>query len=247
MSVVQKLRHYYKANGISALHFDCPHYYECKAHHRRLVKATEAFVGKYYEAVNHKLLIVSADPGYASTRKASRHTLAMRRNCEYRPSGNEETHWYWTLRLALEILKPFRVFREDVNEDNFEKVVQYFAHTNSAKCCQNKRGRAQADDILFENCRKFILGEIEIMQPDLILTQGDKAKRVIEENYEDTGDIILGMRKMRETRIISVAGRRVLWINTYHPAQKRSYIKRFDWPKRERYVRLVQGFINSYK
>ena len=33
--------------------------------------------------------------------------------------------------------------------------------------------------MLFENCREFIPGELAVLQPDIIVTQGDEAKKVI--------------------------------------------------------------------
>ncbi|PYQ74283.1 MAG: hypothetical protein DMG01_21090 [Acidobacteria bacterium] len=49
-------------------------------------------------------------------------------------------------------------------------VVRHFAHMNSAKCCQNNPRNAQAAAVLFENCRPFIAKELELLQPDIIVS-----------------------------------------------------------------------------
>jgi hypothetical protein len=242
MSLVQRLGKYYHKNGISALDFNCPHYYECKAEHRPFVKATEAMIGRYYEGTHPRLLFLSADPGAASRWKAERHMVALRTNFEgFRPKGNKYPHWYFTLQFAVKLLRPFV---KGIDDACFEEVVKYIAHTNSAKCCQNKPGRTQADDLLFKNCREFIPGELKILEPDVIVTQGDKAKEVLE-THEEVHEGIPGMRKPSRTKIVMIAGHKVLWIHTYHPAQKRSLFKRVNWPKAERYSRLLEGFLQS--
>ena len=47
----------------------------------------------------------------------------------------------------------------------------YFSHVNRAKYCQNKPQRKQADKTLFENCRRFIPGELRVLSLDIV-TQG---------------------------------------------------------------------------
>jgi hypothetical protein len=248
MSVVQKLRHYYDKKGISAGKFDCPHYHECKTGYKSFVKAREAYVGRCYEMTRPRLMFLSLDPGKESKRKDERNMIALRKSLEkFQPEKNKHPHWYWTLMLAIELLRPLKPFKEEIGERNFQEVVNYIAHTNSAKCCQGKPDKAQADSILFKNCIEFIPGQLEILQRDVIVTQGDKAREVLEKNYEEIKDNIPGMRKMSETRIISPGDRKVLWIHTYHPTQRQSFFKRRNWPKRERYSRLIEGFLQAYR
>lgn len=238
MSICQKLRWYYDRNKISARKFDCRHYNDCKSGHKSFVKAREAYVGQFYETTCPRLLFLSLDSGTAKKRADDRTMSAVRKGTEkYVPKANKNPHWYWTLEFAVELLKPFR---EDIN---FRNVVYCFAHTNSAKCCMNKEGRAQADSRLFKNCREFIAGELDILAPDVIVTQGDKAREGLAMAYEEIQKGIPGVRKTKEVKLISIAEQTVLWIHTYHPAQKQSYFKKRNWVKKERYSRLIESFL----
>ncbi len=246
MSVVHRLRHYYNRKSISVFNFNCPHYFECKAGHKSFAKAREAYIGRYYEETRPRLLFLSADPGSERKLKREHNMIAVRIFFQgFRPKKKDK-HWYWTLMLALELLRPFGLFREGDEEESFEKVVRYIAHTNSGKCCQNKPGKAEADPILFRNCEGFILGELEILEPRVIVTQGAKAKKVLEA-CEETEETIPGRRRLSNTRIVRISDRRVLWIHTYHPAQKQYYFHKYDWPKREHYSGLIEGFLQAYR
>lgn len=244
MTVIQKLRHFYDAKGISASSFDCPHRRDCKAGNTTFKTAREAYVGRHYESICPRLVFLSLDPGSDRERRnAARGMKRLQKDVERwtREECPRKGHRHWTLMLAVELLRPF------VPRANRDSAVEYIAHTNSAKCCQNKPHGAQADPRLFEYCIDFIPGELERLAPDVIVTQGDKARRVLESAYQDTGEAIPGRRKLRNTKLVQIAGQTVLWIHMYHPTQRQSFFKTYDWPKKERYSNLMLSFVRAYR
>jgi uracil-DNA glycosylase len=78
----------------------------------------------------------------------------------------------------------------------------------------NRDGSAQAHDRLFENCRLYVGGEILILRPDIIVTQGDYAKLAIESSFPFS---VTGDMKRCGHAVLDVQERKVLWFHTYHP------------------------------
>lgn len=130
-------------------------------------------------------------------------------------------HWYRTHEMALALLGQFKPELAVVD------TRLYFAHVNSAKCCQNKPLKQQADKVLFENCRRFIPGELRLLDPDVVVTQGGWAKVAIQESfdiqphYERTLPSASNYKNdaRYETGFIELepGAKTVLWLHTYHP------------------------------
>ena len=240
MTAVQRLSAYYKRLKISATDCRCPSLANCKAGNKSFKKAREAYVGRCYEKGHPKLVFLSLDPGRDDTRWNMERSMAGLRNGAGKwPKKN---HWKGTLEVAKALLERF------IPELTIDKVHLYFAHTNSAKCCQNKSNGAEADNRLFKNCSKHIPGELERLAPDVIVTQGDKAKRVLME-FKEISNAIPGMRKTKrdKIRIVNIAGRNVLWIYLFHPNQKQDYFHKRDWPRIERYSDFVSSFVDDQR
>lgn len=89
------------------------------------------------------------------------------------PGKDVVKHWYQTFDIAT-------LFLDKYLEESIKKGVSYadnfVAHTNSAKCTQNKEKRKQADANVFENCRGFVVEEIPLFNADIIITQGIPAE-----------------------------------------------------------------------
>jgi len=175
---------YYRKNGISAIGFNCPNYVSCSRDNTKLfTTAKEAFVSTGYVAHTlPRLAFVSLDSGSAVT-DPSLKTLESVRLWEEEKENvlmlPKNKHWYRTHELAYTILRNF-----DPNL-KIEEARHYFTHVNSAKCCQNNPGRGQANQILFDNCRQFIPGELEILDPDIIITQGKWAKLAVDSAFPE--------------------------------------------------------------
>ena len=228
-SMRKKLRAYFDSLGIAANNFSCMNCKECKAGNPNFVEATEPYVGIRYEMNKlPRVLFVSLDPGSADsdpnerTMEASREWMA---NCNPLELHKGQ-HWYETHELAWRILRKFLPGLQ------FKKIGPYFAHTNCAKCCHNLPQRAMGPNVMFENCRPFMPKEIEILAPDVLVTQGDSAKWVVEyEIYKDDKECYK-KAEMLETGmdcckvyIIIIGKRKVVWIHSYHPNYFRGYWK----------------------
>jgi hypothetical protein len=243
-----ELQKYYEANKISAINFDCPHYKCCSIDCARFSKAKEAFVSTGYE--NHvlpRLLFISLDSGEGDP-KDKRRTLAFIReqeenNFEISSLKSEQNkHWYRTHELAHWFLRKYKFNLHD------DQVHHYFAHTNSAKCCMNLGDKKQADKRLFMNCREFIPGEVIILDPDIIVTQGAEAEQAILGCFDQLPltDYVTIDQSLPEVRVISIKGAPVIWFHTFHPSSWGD----FNSQRRDRfhiYTNIAFNFIKKTK
>ncbi|KAF0110103.1 MAG: hypothetical protein FD147_1888 [Chloroflexi bacterium] len=233
-----ELNAFYKSNGISAIDFHCPHFEECSRFSRdTFTTAKEAFVSTGYVAhIQPRILFLSLDSGSAD-RDPKRKTIEfIRQHEEYEEDVlrlPKNKHWYRTHELA------FRILRHFDKSLKIEDAKKYFAHINSAKCCMNNPGRAQANSILFENCRGFIPSEIEILAPDVIITQGAWAKQAILNAFQymdikiDSPD---SDKLPEEIQLIRITKRPVIWIHTFHPRNPNSKRNRDNYQIYEKFI-----------
>jgi hypothetical protein len=209
--VLSRLRVYYDEKGIGAARFRCAHETACRGAGGSFTTAKESFVGPEYERGNlPRLLFLSLDSGSGRPNPGDRTLQAVRAqelatDVNALPKGK---HWYLTHELAFYLLEQFD------KSLTVEGISPYFAHVNSAKCCMNNPQRKQAADILFENCRSFIAGELEILQPDIIVTQGAQARRAVESSFR----YIRLLDEACGVAVIRQGDRAILWIPTHHPS-----------------------------
>ena len=149
-------------------------------------------------------------------------------------------HWYKTHELAWYIFKRFRP------SIKLEEAKGPFAHANSAKCCMNKPGRKQADRVLFRNCRKYLPGELEILCPDIIVTQGAEAKKAVGSFYKPIE------RVDEYASIIHMNSRNVFWLHTYHPGNWGAFNRQRSFDKArnlalgwDKYSRMIYEFVEA--
>jgi len=244
--MINQLNEYYISNGISARHFSCRHFTECSSGSDNFTKAKEAFVSTGYEKrVLPRLLFISLDPGKANPNAKYRTIESVREEEEINfnlasLSSDKQAHWYHTHELAQFILGKFR-FGLHVSQ-----VHHFFAHINSAKCCQNKERKGKADKKLFRNCRDFIPGEVKILQPEILITQGDEAEESIIGSFQELtlSDFITMDDTLPEIRILGITDKPTIWIHTYHPNNWGEFNKQ----RREKfglYSKLIFGFIKQ--
>jgi uracil-DNA glycosylase family 4 len=79
----------------------------------------------------------------------------------------------------------------------------------------NKPNNRQADPQLFENCREYIPGEIEVLKPDILVTQGDRAMDAIKQNFSAK---VNGNQKQCGYAVSKLKDKNVLWLHSYHPS-----------------------------
>jgi hypothetical protein len=103
MALIEELKRYYRANGISAADFRCKHCKACKGDSEDFSQAREAFVGREYErGTLPRLLFLSLDLGESyceddRTIEGMRCWEAQSCNVHTLPKGR---HWYRTHELA---------------------------------------------------------------------------------------------------------------------------------------------------
>lgn len=240
--MIQALKTYYYANGISAFGFRCHFANSCRLFCNNFVEPKEAYVGSQYEqGTLPRVLFFSSDPGGGDPNPQTRTLEATRRYEENvcNPGGlNENSHSYHTHHLAWLFLSRFAPNLQ------FNDICPYFAHTNSAKCCEDYNQRRQSADRFFENCRGYIPGEIQILDPDILITQGDHAKWAIKYGFSQSTTLIEidPANDHCNYHLIQMNGKEVLWFAPYHPNSRGYFRARsvpcFDTWAEEAYQRL---------
>lgn len=238
----KELTDYYRLYGISALDFSCPHFSSCSQRFpKKFTTAKEAFVSSEYGS--HKLprmVFVSLDSGSAENDPVLK-TLESVRTWEEEKedilSLPKNKHWFRTHELAYTILRNFHPGMR------IDEARHYFAHINSAKCCENKPGRDQASQILFENCRQFISGELEILDPDIIITQGKWGKLAINRAFPEIISPDYIPKTLQEIKLFIINTHPVLWIETYHP--RYSGFHTTNRPHYSLYEQVIREFISG--
>ena len=245
--MLKELERYYYANGILSTAFNCSFKEQCSHDCDAFTGPKSAFVGSGYEGRSlPRLLFISLDSGSAETHDEKRLPAAIRQQEEIDLNVqrlHKGKHWYLTHELAWYIL---REFKPDLRLD---EARQFFAHTNSAKCCMNKPHRTEANAVLFRNCRAFLRGELSLLKPEFIVTQGSEAKSGIESVRSDT---IHRFDKFASSIVFD--GREVFWLHTYHPRAFGAFYKQRDFEKASktargwvRYATLMREFLANSK
>lgn len=128
-------------------------------------------------------------------------------------TGDRRKHWYRTYELASYILRVFDPRFEDLGN-----VVGHFAHVNAAKCSVNNHANAQANPRLVEKCREYLPDELEVLLPDIVVTQGTRCRdAAIKHLYRGRVSRIEG--ELAWVRVNDA--HRFLWLWTYHPTSRR--------------------------
>jgi hypothetical protein len=190
--MLDQLDRYYREQGISALDFKCKHRQECseKCKPGQMVSVPESYVGMEYEAgpeagLLPRLLFVSSDtndPGWLKdnpqfgTLREGRNIAWRDRNASWnqKPQG----HWHQTIALARMLLAPYATARLG-RVIEFNDFVGYIAHVRSTRCKSLSDGPEEGNPRMFGNCMGFLKGEIEVLRPDIIVTQGTRARKAL--------------------------------------------------------------------
>ncbi|WP_322507498.1 uracil-DNA glycosylase family protein [Anaerolinea sp.] len=210
--MLRELEAYYQKEGIYPLDFHCPYLSVCRKDNENFIEAKSAFVGSEYEkGTLPRLLFLSLDPG-SSERDANRRTPEAVRYQEEHECNTDtlvkSRHWYRTHEMAWRLLKKFKP-NLDIQSSHL-----YFAHINTVKCCVCNKNHASAPVILFKNCQRYIWGEIEILKPDILITQGKRAREALKEVF---GIFESEDYSLCRSQWIRLGEKSVLWFPTYHP------------------------------
>ncbi len=231
--LLSALTAYYRDQGILSTAFTCQYQHKCKGDCASFTGPKSAFVPMGYERHDRpRVLILSSDSGSGGTEQAGRLPEAVRRQHEkpYKP-GKRNRHWYRTHELAWYIL-----WRLDPDHAlTIHEVNQFFAHANAAKCSENNPGAKEARNTLFENCRPYLRRELEILSPDILVTQGNHARDAVSPfetsridmltpssqlQKKEGPDRLWGERYASDRHIRAITDlteKDVFWLHTAHP------------------------------
>ena len=260
-----RLENYYRECGILSTDFRCRHECKCRGGlsvtpesattQKEIVgsftQAKSAFVGIRYGVGIPRLLFVSSDPGAAIYNRADGDSVSFAPAKSRTPSGvqNREAtteydleisnHWKWTHKLTCAIL--------NLRLPALEDATPYFANLNAAKCTVNNAGNREAA-ALFKNCRDYMPGEIEILAPNIIVAQGNKAQDGVRKFFRNKK----AEKNCLNAWTVSLEnGREIFWWHTAHPSSfgrpkfDRQMEGRDGGPGLDGYIRMIHEFIRK--
>ena len=150
--------------------FDCCHLESCKAAAgpRDLCKGAEAHVGeKYGDPI--RLVVISLDTG-GSEKEFGEDLLEHRKTIQAVTYDCANSHMKGTIKTL------WHLYGCRPESD----LLKRFAMTNSAKCAGRDNDASMVPSKLYENCRKHGLAELEKLNPQLVVTQGAKARDLLD-------------------------------------------------------------------
>ena len=178
---VEKLRKLYDCRKIGVckkkITFDCEHFACCKAAAKAkgrndLVKGAEAHVGEDY-GNPIRLVFISHDTGGSEKDKYGEDLLERRKTIQAVIYGAKETNPH--MEGTIETLR--HLYGKDKSASD---LLKRFAMTNSAKCSGKDESKGRVPDELYENCKEHGRAELKELNPQLIVTQGAKARELLD-------------------------------------------------------------------
>lgn len=146
-------------------------------------------------------------------------------------------HWRETLAMVRSILHchvPTDILPGPArrwNDDNVKKIESLFVHVRAAKCCSNANGKRQEPPRIYENCGEYLRKELQILRPDVIITQGNSAHgvaaehalysfmRVLDIDGVDPKHNVAHIARLKLNRDVEARDAHpVFWLKSYHPS-----------------------------
>lgn len=223
--MLQALEKHYETNGILPTDFRCPSKAKSSAGSPDFVEAKMTYVGPDYGKDRMpRLAFVSLDPGEGWPDPGDRMAEAVRRRtlADDLDSLPKNCHWSHTHQMAHLLLSQFR---PKLDPDDARR---YFAHVNTVKCRYTQAHRKQAPATLFRECRRFVPGELRLLCPKIVVTQGREAKNAVLEGFGGVQGLQQYEKRwepaseysndgLYESGIIECDLWRAIWLHTYHP------------------------------
>jgi hypothetical protein len=165
----QKLGSFYDDERIAVSSFACAFKAYCMqdAHGYELLNGAEAHVGSRYGELT-RVVVISLDMGQLPN--PSTRELAGRRELVERLAVDLNPHMSGTCEVLRTLLG------QDIGDGS---PWPFFAMINSAKC-SSARGMDKVPDEIYRRCLPFAKRELELLQPDVVVTQGQRARKVAE-------------------------------------------------------------------
>ncbi|MCY3735397.1 MAG: hypothetical protein OXG13_03285 [Gemmatimonadaceae bacterium] len=156
---------------------------------------------------------------------------------ELQESIEPRSHWMETLAMVRSMIHPSFVTSKELakpivtwEDEESSMLKQLFVHVRTGKCCSNANGGGQEPYEVYETCGGFLEKEMKILQPDVIVTQGNPAHWETEEHVLEEGAVEAEVEKVKcvdfpIARLVSLKGesRPVYWLRSYFPSAR-------NWP-----------------
>ncbi len=249
-SYQKRLSNYYLEKQIHPEHFNCPNQSTCRqfANQGNMTETKMSMVGSKYGEKYPKIVVVSLDPPSGKNKKNENKRwefiIPNQRTTEFvstthekddYTSDHENQHWAMTQIIVKDLLLLWgyepqanvaTVLQSYVGVP-IENVSAYFAHVNVAKCSMNNSGQRQAAKIVQKICSNaFLHGELILLEPDILITQGDMTNRLL-------GNMLVGSEiltsDLPRTEQIYLKKKQVFWMSMHHPTQQLGKIRKL-WP-----------------
>lgn len=147
---------------------------------------------------------------------------------------NPRSHWTETLAMVRSMIHPtFLPLRELAKpvshweDESRSKLEKLFVHVRTGKCCSNADGSGWEPEAVYRNCGRYLRTEVRVLQPDVIITQGNPAHWETEKHVLEEG---AGEAEVEEVkgiddsiaRLVRLKGgsRRVYWLRSYFPSAR---------------------------
>ncbi len=199
--------------------FSCCHLVSCiaAAKDRDLCLGAEAHVGeKYGDPI--RLVVVSMDTGRGAEIEKGEHLLQRRANIQGVIHNEANPH----MKGTIQTLRHLYGYGQKPDCD----LLQRFAMINSAKCSGKDDDTSSMPWKLYKNCWDHGLAELNILNPQLIVTQGAKARDLLKPQEIDEAEIRKHIPSLK-------------WGNADVGARSKEYLK--CWKNGDRAVLVLQG------
>lgn len=173
---------YYARQRIRVGDFACAHRPTCEnfAKPRPLKKGMEAHVGhRYGEA--RRVVVVSLDSGNSSEDLASR-TATIE---PITPDTAGNPHMEGTAKFVKLLINP---------TNPPEKPMAFAAMLNSAKCAGDDGRMDTVPFAVHHQCRAYLLGELQILNPGLVWLQGRTVRDVLSDRLTTSENLVSRLR-----------------------------------------------------
>jgi hypothetical protein len=213
--VLKVLNDYYNENGIipDKEQFNCPNKDKCNnkatISNISLAQGMQCHIGsKFLDESKIKVLVVSLDCGSGGINIIEERTTDVEKN-------DHNPHMKGTKLILSNLFN---------NTDEYE-LLKNFSMTNSCKC--SRIGSSdQLPDFFYEQCAEFKVKEIELINPDVVYFQGQRA--LIGINFENINDQTTDI--FEYLKHVKIGNRTIYAVQCIHPsARGRNYKRRKDF------------------
>lgn len=128
-------------------------------------------------------------------------------------------HWRGTTTTVRSLLDPFVDLAPagDGGDKSTKIIEQLLVHVRTGKCSSNVGGKNQEPAQLYKNCGGYLSKEVSILEPDVVVTQGDAAHYMAAQHVFENVEVgkVKGIANSIER--LKEDNRRVYWLKSYFP------------------------------